>query len=321
MIEIVFSDSACGSLRVAQHWGEGEYQGGCLGVGITHDDGRKPSDAELEEARQTYEEKHRLAWETAFPLGGNTADVYSFNLALSVGDISESEPGQLRRNVLDWLYSIYPDDVRQSAVVNLMQNSKDALRSVRTRAASGEDIRIWYSDNPDEMCGLYWLMEQLDRVDTPLGQIYLVKLPDLTFAGCADNLEKKNAWGELTPGEWHRYQSLQQTAPARYKQACANHWKIMQSENAPLRAVLNGQLVSVPETLYDEFVTREIDAEDEEFHEAKLIGRVLGKYNLGIGDSWMALRIEEMIRTGKLKAITAAGEDAPIYHRILRKWQ
>ena len=319
MIEIVFSDSACGSLKVAQHCGEGEYQSGGVGVIITHTDGTKPLPEEIEEAKREFEEKSRLAWESARPLGGNPSDVFGFNLTLSVGDITENEPGLLRQDVFEWLCSIYPDDVRQGAVSNLMQSSKDALYSVRNRAASGEDIRIWYSDNPDEMCGLYWLMEQLVRLDTPLGQIYLVKLPDLMFDSCSDNIEKKNAWGDVAPDEWHRYISLQRTAPTRYQQACASHWRTLQIENAPLRAVLNGQLVSVPETLYDEFVTREIDAEDEEFHEAMIIGRVLGKYNFGIGDSWVALRIEDMIHAGTLEAVTDADKDMPIYHRKLKK--
>jgi hypothetical protein len=30
MIEIVFSESACGSLKAAQHYGEGKYQDGCV---------------------------------------------------------------------------------------------------------------------------------------------------------------------------------------------------------------------------------------------------------------------------------------------------
>ena len=50
-----------------------------------------------------------------------------------------------------------------------------------------------------------------------------------------------------------------------------------------------------------------------------VIGRVLGKYHLGIGDAWVALRIEEMIRAGMFETISDADEDAPIYHRMLRK--
>jgi len=52
-----------------------------------------------------------------------------------------------------------------------------------------------------------------------------------------------------------------------------------------------------------------------------VIGRVLGKYRPGIGDSWIALRIEEMIRAGKLEALTKANKDMPTYHRLLKKLQ
>jgi ribonucleoside-diphosphate reductase alpha chain/ribonucleoside-triphosphate reductase len=47
MIEIVFSDSAWGGLKVAQHYGKGNYNGGAIGVCILHEDGRKPTREEL----------------------------------------------------------------------------------------------------------------------------------------------------------------------------------------------------------------------------------------------------------------------------------
>ncbi|MPN55071.1 hypothetical protein SDC9_202750 [bioreactor metagenome] len=83
--------------------------------------------------------------------------------------------------------------------------------------------------------------------------------------------------------------------------------------------MLNGRLVSASEKLYDDFILREIEAEGEEFREAMIIGRVLGKYQLGISDSFVASRIEEMIRAGKLEAVTAVAEDMPTYHRVLKK--
>lgn len=86
-----------------------------------------------------------------------------------------------------------------------------------------------------------------------------------------------------------------------------------------MRATLNGQLISAPETLYDDFIFREIAAEDEIFQEAMIVGRVLGKYQLGIGDSWIAFRIEKMIHDGKLEVVTAADKDMPIYYQVLKK--
>ena len=112
--------------------------------------------------------------------------------------------------------------------------------------------------------------------------------------------------------------STQPVSPI-FCRSCAAHWQALQAENAPLRAVLNGRLVSVPENIYDDFIIREIATEDEKFQEVMIVGRVLGKYQLGISDFWVAFRIEEMICAGKLEAVSAAPKDMPTYHRILRK--
>lgn len=93
----------------------------------------------------------------------------------------------------------------------------------------------------------------------------------------------------------------------------------MRKENSPLRTILNGQLLSVPETFYDFFILREIDAQRNEFPEAAVAGNMLGKYRLGIGDAWVALRIEEFVQDGLLEAVTMASPGDPVYHRILHK--
>ena len=75
----------------------------------------------------------------------------------------------------------------------------------------------------------------------------------------------------------------------------------------------------MPENLYDPVIIREIEAESGEFQEAMIIGRILAKYRLGIGDSWVALRIEEMIRAGRIETVTEAAENMPLYHRVLKR--
>jgi hypothetical protein len=265
MIEIVFSDSACGSL-----------------------------------------------------MERNPADVYGFHLMLSVGDISEDRPGAGRRRVLEHLFSLYPNDGGRRAAREIFNRATQNLEAVRERAAAGEALRIRYSNHPDEMCGFYWFMEQLDRWEVHGRQVSVVKLPEWE-ADEKGNIRTHICWGELGPEDQQRYIALQKPAPPVFGQSCAFHWRELQKENAPLRAVLNGQLVSAPETLYDDFIRREIAAEGEEFQEVKVVGRVLGNYQLGIGDSWVALRIEEMIRIGELEVVSAAAEDMPVYHRWLRK--
>lgn len=318
MIEIVFSDSACGSLKAAQHYGKGKFHSGGICVLFSDANGRKPSKKEIEDAQRDAVERNRLAWERATPLGGNPSDVYGFDLALSVGNISENTLGSGRQQVLAQLYSIYPNNEEHQAAQDRLQRANVNLQAVYDRAATGEALRIWYSNKPDELCGLYWVLAQLNQLKERCGQVYLVKLPDWE-ADENDNVVRKAGWGEVAAGEWHRYLALQKSATMVFCQSCASHWRALQKENAPLRAMLNGQLVSAPETFYDDFIIREIAEEGDEFQEAMIVGRVLLKYHLGISDSWVALRIEEMILARKLEPVSELIEDSPIYHRILKK--
>lgn len=96
-------------------------------------------------------------------------------------------------------------------------------------------------------------------------------------------------------------------------------WAQLQKENAPLRIYLNGSLQSVPETIYDSFILRELEAQPDEFMEAHAIGTILGKYQLGIGDVWVALRIEQFIQEGMLEVLTTSDRGWPIYRRMLCK--
>lgn len=318
MIDIVFSESACGSLKMAQYYGKGKYQEGSIGIIISHADGSKPTKEEVETARQKAKEKARLAWESATPLGGKTTDIYGFNLVLSVGDISENQPGIKRKQTLEHLYSVYPNDEGRQAAEEILKRANEDLKAIQERVTAGEALRIWYSNQPDEMCGLYWFMGQLNQWSVHVEQVSIVKLPEWE-ADEKGNIVRKNSWGEVAPEGWHQYLTLQEPVLPVFKQSCAFHWQELQRENAPLRATLNGQLISAPETLYDHFILCEIAEEDEEFQEARIIGQVIGKYQLGIGDSWVAFRIEEMIHAGKLKSVTACAKDMPIYHRVLKK--
>ena len=51
---------------------------------------------------------------------------------------------------------------------------------------------------------------------------------------------------------------------------------------------------------------------------ARLIGKLLGEYSLGISDSWYALRIDKMIEENKLIVVENKDPSHP-YGKVLRK--
>lgn len=319
MMEIVFSDSAGGSLKLAQHYGEGSYKAaGCMGVIAFHADGSRPTKEEIAEAQRRAEEQGRAAWEKAVPMGGSPKDVYTVSLGLSVGDISDDDTMKPRLKEMRRLFSVYPDDVKDAAK-EMTDSSLYNMKEVMRRLKAGESLRVWYSSQPDELCGMYWLMYQLEKRGLETEGIYTVKLPAWETNRETNTIVRNNGWGDVAPEEWHRYGGLAEKAEDIFVKACALEWKKLMQENAPLRAEVNGRLTSVQESFYDEFIIKEIAAEAGEFREAVVIGRILGKYQLGIGDGWIALRIEKMIERGLLSAVTEAGEDAPSYHRVLQR--
>lgn len=317
MIEIVFSESAYGSLQIAQSYGVGEYHGGASSVFICKSDGSHPTQEELRQAQREAEEKARRDWENAIPLGSKRSDIYCFDIALSVGEITEPEIGSQRKAVLETLHTICPMENITQQLDKKLQSTRNSLTSVLKRCAAGEAIRIWYSHNPDEMCGMYWLLAQLRHIKQR-GTVYLVKLPEWEYTD-ESTVTMHSGWGEIGPSEWGRYQSLQQEVLPALFAFCSTKWGQLKKENAPLRVYLNGQLQSAQEDIYDCFILREIDKQPEVFAEAAVIGNILGAYQLGIGDAWIAIRIEKMITTGKLEIVEGAPADDLLYRQKLRK--
>ena len=317
MIEIVFNESAAGSLKIGQSYGKGKYRCGVISVFIKKIDGSEPTEEEKEAALQEAKEKDRLAWESAIPIGGNPGDVFCFALALSMGDVSEDKPGEKRKQMLSSFYSIYSEEHAKEIVPGIMDAVKKNLETIRERSVNLEPIRIWYSDQPDELCGMYWFMGQILKMAAH-GPVYVVKLPDWEERKSGEIIHR-TGWGEIAPAEWGRFVPLQRELSPVFIKECASVWKSLQTENAPLRAMINGKLVSMPANLYDDFILREIEAEEGAFWEARLIGKIFGKYQIGINDVWYSFRIDEMIKTGYLEIVEEAPDKDVPYRRKLKK--
>ena len=318
MLEVVFSDSVAGAMLVAI--GHQHTVGGATAVIFVDEDGKQDitiPQAEIEKFQQEAEERERLGWENAVPFEGNQENIINLPLALSVGNISDTVIGEEREKAISLLMGTFPDIASQVAD-ELLNTARKSYNALLKQVQNGESIRVWGSREPDEMCGLYWLMEQLRPIGLEMLDVTLVELPEWEERSDGTIIQY-TGWGEVEPYRFGAMARLGKKLPVNALRSLASRWRELQQENATLRAVLNGKLVSAPESLYDPFIFRELEKQEDEFNEAQLVGQVLGKYQLGIGDAWIALRIEQFIKDGLLTPITSPEPDAPIYHRILQK--
>lgn len=318
MLEVVFSDSVAGAMLVAI--GHQHTVGGATAVIFVGENGEQDTtipQAEIEKFQQEAEERERRGWENAVPFEGTRENIINLPLALSVGNISDTGIGAEREKAISLLMGTFPDIASQVAD-ELLNTARKSYNALLKQVQNGESIRVWGSREPDEMCGLYWLMEQLRPIGLEMLDVTLVELPEWEERPDGTIIQY-TGWGEVEPYRFGAMARLGKKLPVNAIRSLASRWRELQQENATLRAVLNGKLVSAPESLYDPFIFRELEKQEDEFNEAQLVGQVLGKYQLGIGDAWIALRIEQFIKDGLLTPITSPEPDAPIYHRILQK--
>lgn len=292
MIELFFDQSTCNSLRMAMM-----NSRGCEVYTIYAGIDKIDQNDTTEEA--TYENGN------CKPISGEFSDVFGLQLGLSAGDISDRTGNQLE---LTFLYEVVDDSKRKK----MMADMKADLDRIHQRLNTGEAIRIWYSDVPDDLCGFYWFMNQLELWGLSNVQVMTIRLPEWIIN--EQTVLRKYTWGEVLPNQWHPYMQLQKEMPKEVIKNYAAYWQKLQKENAPLRAVLNGKLVSVNEAFYDPFIEQCLMSMDNEFTEGQWISKVLSE-QLGIGLSIIRSRIKAMIQEGKLVAI----DDVKGDQRRLRK--
>lgn len=194
MIEVVFSQSAYGSLKIAQRYGIGNCPSSSI---VFVADGETPSKDELQASQRKADTQVRRKWESVVPLGGvpaDVADVFCIDVAWSMGDISDSDVGDGRRAVMEQASYICPN----SHIEKSLRSAQRSLHTILNRAAQGEAVRIWYNHNPDEMCGFYWLLSKM-KASATSGSIYAVKLPEWEYSS-ENTLCTYTGWGEIEPG-------------------------------------------------------------------------------------------------------------------------
>ena len=306
MIEILFTESAAGSMKIAKN---GKYGVGfSTAVFIMNDVGSEQSPEKLAPEQSRMEEESRNKHENIVAMEGPAQDVAWFPLNLSLGDISD--PFSDRR--AEYLQSTVL--IGGPEFANIGRELMETARKSRERILSpSEPVRIWTSRNPDELCGFCHILTCLPAE----ADIRVVELPQMEVVD--GEIRAYTGWGEISPYELGRFQELERPLTEDERRSCTALWRALQSEHGPLRAVVAGKLRTGGADHYDWLIERELPRQKDEFHEGRLIGEILGNSPFGLTDSLLALRMEEFISRGKLIPISEPMEDRPIYHRYLRR--
>lgn len=242
---------------------------------------------------------------------GLGSDVICLPLMLDIGDISQPVLSKYRRDLLyGMLYQEqWGADTETKTEIKALGNAYSReLTRLKGYLKSAEPLRIWYSDAPYSICGMMWLCGKLRKYK---GKVYAVKLPRPIVKG--NTAVEFSNWGEVRPHEFAEMLPLQRKLTQVEIIMNCIRWDRLKRENAPLRAVVNGSVISVPDNFYDFLIWKYLG--EDPVREAELIGKILGENRLGMGDWWYAARIDKYIKTHQIEIVENSDKK---YKRIIR---
>ncbi|HHV09018.1 MAG TPA: DUF1835 domain-containing protein [Clostridiales bacterium] len=300
MLEIVFSDSTKGSMKVAKKFNGKDVLGGAIGY-----IGDEPSEAEFKE----FLENSKKHWEGQ-AVGGSSTDVVYLGFAMDIGDISGEFDNVQRQAVYSKLWDRF--GLADKERVWFFQEQRRDMEKLLEAADNGIPIRIWKSNAPYSACGFHFICHVLRNIDC---SISVISLPEYKQES-ENEIVIYNSWMEVDAGKFYQFLPLERQLSRMEKWMYGDRWRDLIAENAPLRAVVNGRLISVPENFYDHIITGNLP--EDNFVMGRFIGSLLGNYNLGVSDSWYALRIDQMIDEGKLTVVEDKDTSHP-YRKLLSR--
>lgn len=252
------------------------------------------------------------ALKIALKSGKLGTDVMCLAFALEIGDIRKPVTSKYRADLLcDLLYAEQwgEDKEMQNELKQLGGVYRRELERLDGYLKKGEPIRVWYDSSPYSVCGLLWLCAHVRGWANSV-EMRVVKLPRTITRG--KTAVVRTNWGEVRPAEFVKFLPLQRRLNPVEIVMNAVSWDGLQSQNAPLRAVVNGSVMSVPASFYDFLIWKNLG--NEPIKEAVLIGKVLGSDNIGVGDWWYARRIDKFIAQNRIKLVKNSPRK---YERIL----
>lgn len=166
------------------------------------------------------------------------------------------------------------------------------------RDRAEEPVRIWTDRTPASQCALRFAACLL--TGTPDRAVLQLILPD--WEARPDGvIVEHGSWGDLAPEELAAHLSETVELPPLRVRMLAGEWRTLADENAPLRAMVNGRLISVEAGFYDPLILRELP--EGPVQVASLIGNVLGRQRPGADDRLLAGRIRAMLDAGALRMV------------------
>lgn len=226
----------------------------------------------------------------------NSEAVFHLGGYFDTGDITEPVQEHYSKQEAETLRYFYKDISDEE----ITEAYKDELKQIRTRHTkfrkcleNGESVRVWICNNANEYCGLYWLCNEIQKLNN---QLYLVVIPDYEYSFVNRHYTTVYGWGfeeenltsfadnikELNKGEISYF---------------AREWEVLKKIKKQLRILVNGSVVSIEKDFFDSAILSFVS--EAPIAQSEVMGKFLGAWHC-CSVAFVSERIEQMIAKGQI---------------------
>lgn len=229
--------------------------------------------------------------------------IITFSDLFSIGPIWHLHNAQGINNRSEWLSKhINIDD---EVLLNYEENFKRTLLEIE-QIPSHHPIIIWAGENAHEQTGLRFVLYLLKEKTNDIYIIHTNEAYKIHFERPAIDFIPRNM-GEFSSEQlkqiYENKKNNHELTKAERK-AFEQQWEQLCEDKEVLRIWESNQILSVPETLYDDYIINTVkklhqEKKDTEFiKSARIIGEVIGHLDQYVGDQFIEYRVRRLIVDG-----------------------
>ncbi|MDR0793256.1 MAG: DUF1835 domain-containing protein [Chitinophagaceae bacterium] len=157
---------------------------------------------------------------------------------------------------------------------------------------------IWMGQNQHDVCGYYWLINQLKEFQ---GRVYILYLNNLPFISEKGSLFYPTHLSQIQSKEFIKAKKLARMITLGEFELDPDEWKKLCDANATVRILEGGKkIINKEADFYDKDILDALG--NETIRLPKLLHSILNRMKIKTGDAFLAWRIREMTTSGRLMA-------------------
>lgn len=178
-------------------------------------------------------------------------------------------------------------------------DDRKTVQEIKSHLAedTNKPIWIWMGQNGHDVCGYYWLIEQLKEYQ---GRIFVLYLNNLPFINEKGHIFYPTALHEIQPKEFLKAKKLCRKVTISEFEVDPDEWKKLMGENALIRILEGGKKIAgKEEDFYDPDILRVVTGEWQKGNRA--MHNILAKMKIKTGDVFILWRMKKLVEQGKME--------------------